>query len=144
MKYSYKRIKVRNPRKAVDLLEKELRAYRGGLITSSMDAGKEHPLHFAVRQVEAFRLRHRNSANDRQPGVLAYPVNIYWYALLSWSRQDNKKKALRCRDRILSMLNIVLDGVTGVYPPFRYDNDTYVKVFKPSDKQLVFRFPHKY
>ncbi len=111
MSYTYSRKKPKSPKKAVELLGRELRRYRGGLIPSSEKAGEEHPLHFAVRQVEAYKLK-RRPCSCSQIRSLVYPIALYWYSLLDWSRRKDRQAAIHMRNRLLDMLELLLDSIT--------------------------------
>ena len=103
--YHYSRQKPRSFCKAIERLEYKLKRYRGGKIPSSKEPGKEHPLHFAVRMVEAYRPRRGGSA--RQFGSLGSPMSLMWYSLLDQSRCGNREKAMRCRKRLLEMTKYI-------------------------------------
>ncbi|MFH1742558.1 MAG: hypothetical protein ABIH23_26435 [bacterium] len=86
---------------AVCRLLKALENYRGGLIPVTEVLGKEHPLHYAVRQVERFHPK--KHSRRKQYGSLKYPINMIWYSLLDHSRVKRKQEAMQCRDILISV-----------------------------------------
>jgi len=119
MTYYYSRRTPIDVDDAIEILAQELSRYRGGKILSSEDASKEHPLHFAVRQVESYRPFKCQCSRNKQVGSLPVPANIMWYSLLDHSRSGDRAKAKRCRKRLLEMLEYIRIRITnpGQYHP---------------------------